>query len=851
VETLLIALKKLIGKGHTLLCIEHDPAFILASDWMVDLGLGSAAEGGSLIAEGFVNELIDHPVSVTASELRKYLARDASARRTRNLPCSQEVIDAPIRLTAVTGISGSGKSSLVYGTLFAESQRRFLEGQSSYTRQFQPKTGVPVFSSCQGLVPSISLQKKNPVKNPRSTIATYTGLYDLYRLMFSRLATSPTAALRPLSTAFSFNSDEGACPVCKGLGTLTVCDADKLITNPEKPVIAGALDGNKTGRFYGDPYGQYVATLLTVGEKYDIDFSVPYQALSAEAKEIALNGCGDEIFEVNWKYKRGAHEGVHKLTSSWPGFRHLVETEYIRKHADARGEAMLDLMKSENCDHCQGFRLKPEILQFQIGGLHIGQVTALSAEEASGWFAVYFGGEFENELEKLTAGAFEETISGRLDALQKAGLGYISTDRIVGTLSGGEFQRLQLAGLVRAPLTGVAYILDEPSFGLHPKDTLRIADLIANLNQHGNTIILVDHSPLLLEKADYLIEMGPGAGVDGGELCYAGAPVGTHNCVHDVVHNCVLDHLHQIGLKIIGAFANNLQNIDIEIYTGIITVITGVSGSGKTSLLDRVIYGSYELGRPSFCESIAGFENFSDLIYVEQPLPGKGRTATVGSMLGISDIISRIFADAAESKVRGYKASHFIAGSRESRCPECEGSGVNQVSMDFLDNVDSPCERCNGTGFKDEIMEILIDGKSIFDVLHIPFDDLSGFLEGYLPSKSKHLFDSILSLIEKTGLGHLSSGRSLKTLSTGELQRLKLVSGLAAKTSNNTLILLDEPTGGLHPKDINKLLKLFNELVESGNTIVCVTHEPQLIAGATEIIELGPGGGVNGGKVVE
>ncbi|HUW92302.1 MAG TPA: ATP-binding cassette domain-containing protein, partial [Bacteroidales bacterium] len=470
IETLLTALKKLTGKGHTLLCIEHDPAFILQSDWMVDLGPGSAEEGGAIVAEGFTDELLDHPKSLTANELRKFISRDESSRRTLNRPCSRETIEGPVILsgaetnnlknidvsfpvdsiTAVTGVSGSGKSSLVYGTLYAESQRRFLEGISSYNRQFTAKAGIPIIRESRGLIPAVSLRKKNPIKSPRSTIATYTGLYDLYRLMFSRLAKSGSDLVRQLSSSFSFNRDEGACPVCKGLGSLTVCDEDKLVTNPEKPLIAGALGGSKTGRFYGDPYGQYVAALLTAGTRSGIDFSVPYNDLDDRAKKTAMHGFGDEVLDVDWIYKRGAHEGVHRHKTVWPGFLKLVETEYIRKHADARGEALLDLMKNIECDNCQGFRLRPEMLQYRINGLHIGEVTALTAEDALTWFSDDLNNTFESELEKQAAAAFLENISVHLEALDKAGLGYISTGRIVGTLSGGEYQRLQLAGLVRA-----------------------------------------------------------------------------------------------------------------------------------------------------------------------------------------------------------------------------------------------------------------------------------------------------------------------------------------------------------------------------------------------------------------
>ena len=870
VQTLIRALRKLTARGHTLLCIENDPAFILQCDWMVDLGPGSAGEGGDIVAQGFVNQLVDHPQSLTASELRKFLSGKESAVRTLDRQCSREIIEAPViltgvetnnlknidvsfpvdRISAVTGVSGSGKSSLVYGTLYAESQRRFLEGISSYNRQFHAKAGIPVLQESHGLVPAISMRKKNPVKNPRSTVATNTGLYDLYRLMFSRLAKNGSDTARLLSTSFSFNSEEGACPVCKGLGNITVCDPDKLVTNPEKPLTDGALGGNKAGRFYGDPYGQYIAALLTAGARSGIDFSVPYKDLDDRAKETAMYGCGDELFDVDWIYKRGTHEGVHRLKTIWPGFLILVESEYLRKHADARGEAMLDLMKSVECSNCHGFRLRPEMLRYRISGLHIGEVSALTSEDALHWFSDDFSRHFETEQERKGAGAFRESICKHLDSLCKAGLGYISAARTVGTLSGGEYQRLQLAGLVRSPLTGVAYILDEPSFGLHPKDTSRISDLIVNLNNQGNTVIMVEHSPLLLEKSHFVVELGPGAGKKGGRVIYSGNTEDFTGTAIKGPEPTRIKGVPREGLKITGASANNLRNIDTEISSGILTVITGVSGSGKTSLLDKVIFESWSSGKPVHCENISGFENFTDLIYVGQPVPGKGYTATVGSKLGISEIIAGIFAGTKESKAKGYKTSHFISGSRDSACPACEGTGYNQVSMDFFSDVISPCERCGGTGFTYEALEITIEGKTVFDVLQIPFNEISGFFDSRLHGKREKYVKSHLELIEKTGLEHLSCGRSLKTLSTGELQRLKLVTGLSVRSGNRTLFLLDEPTGGLHTRDINKLLKMFNDLIEEGNTVVCVTHAPLLTEAASGTIELGPGGGTKGGRVV-
>ncbi len=865
VDILLSALRKLISKGNTLLCIEHDPSFILQSDWMVDLGPGSADEGGRLMAEGYVAHLLDHPESTTAKELRRYLSGYSWDYRSPNKSASKEDpielkgietnnlknidVSFPMNsITTVTGVSGSGKSSLVYGTLFAESQRRFLEGMPSYERQFTVKAGIPSVREVRGLVPSISLQKKNPVKNPRSIIATYTGLYDLYRLLFSRLSIHESGEPRPLSTAFSYNTEEGACPVCKGIGSRWICDPDKLVTHPGKPLVSGAMDGTKTGRFYGDPYGQYVATLLTAGERYGIDFTRPYKELDERSRSLAMEGCGDMDFDVEWRYKRGNHEGVHRLKSRWPGFAGLVEEEYIRKHGDDRGEALLGLMKSMVCSHCHGYRLKPDMLRYKVNGLHIGQVTELTTDEAIEWFAGGFPAGFPTELERQAASVLREDIVERLNALQKAGLGYISTARIIGTLSGGEFQRLQLAKLVRAPLNGVAYILDEPSFGLHPRDILRIRDLVLELKEHGNTIIMVDHSPLMHEISEYAIELGPGAGNKGGEVIYAGDSKPVQEVNPQIPGFSLVTGAP--GLTVRKACTNNLRQIDVDIPSGILTAITGVSGSGKTSLLDSVIYRSLIAGKPINCEDLSGADHFSGLIYIGQPAPGTGYSATVGSKLSIHEVIAGLFAETDESRKRKFKRSHFIPGSREGRCPACEGSGSLQVNMDFFSDVFSPCEKCGGTGFNDEVMEIRLSGKTVYEVLQVAMDELPGFLSAIHNEKSEKLLHNILELVNKTGLGHLSPGRMLNTLSSGELQRLKLVSGLAEATVTNMLILMDEPTGGLHPRDIEKLLQLFNELVGQGHTLVCVTHEPMLMAAASKMIVLGPGGGMQGGWII-
>ncbi len=871
VEILVNALKKLVTAGNTIICIEHDPGFILESDWLVDLGPRSADDGGSIVVQGYLRDIINNPESLTARNLKEYTSYPKQLFTDDDISGVENTIMAPIVLkgvetnnlknidvefpinsiTTVTGVSGSGKSSLVYGTLYAESHQRFFERLSFYSKTQFKKLGVPEIKESFGLLPAISLKKKIPVKNPRSIIATYTGLYDLYRLLFSRVAKSEMQEFRHLSTSFSFNSDEGACPQCKGLGSILVCDEYKLITNPEKPIIKGAMDGSKAGRFYGDPFGQYIATLQSIANVYKIDYSIPYNKLNNEAKEIALNGCGDIVFDVEWNYKRGSHVGQHKMKKTWPGFLKLVEDEYFRKHNDDRGELMLTLFKNETCNLCNGFRLKQDILDFRIGGLNIGQINAFSADDAIQWFKNDCNVNFDNELEAKAASVIKTSILDSLLSLQKAGLGYISTNRLVSTLSGGEFQRLQLAGLTKSQLNGVAYILDEPSFGLHPNDIKNISGLILNLNKAGNTVVMVEHSPVLIADSNITIELGPGAGNNGGEIIFNGD---SKEYLKQLSGNELKKKERKYDgekLRIIRANANNLKNIDIEIPIGLLTVITGVSGSGKTSLMDRVIYKSFRSGKPEFCIDISGFEYIEDLIYIEQTVTGTTKRNTiVGEELGFCEIIAKMFAQADESKKRGFKYMNFLKGSRDSRCDACEGTGGDLISMDFYNDVIIPCEHCDGTGFRDDVLNIRIQDKNIVDVLQLSFSALSDFFDQNYHDKSQTLIKNTFGYIEKSGLSYLSCKRLLKELSIGELQRLKLVTGLLKKKYHNTLFLFDEPTGGLNSKDIEKVINLFYDLLDTGSTIICVTHEPLILKYASKLIELGPGGGKYGGSVI-
>jgi excinuclease ABC subunit A len=869
VSVLMNALQKLKGKGHTVLVIEHHPDFILQCDWVVDLGPGSGEKGGKLVFEGTPFQILQHHESITGKALQSTCNYDIrqiefsnsdskvdqkplqlSGITTNNLKNID--ISIPINsITAVTGVSGSGKSSLVFDTVFAECQRRFMDGMSSYVRQFIGKTGNPKTEICKGLLPAIGFQKKNSIQNPRSTVGTYTGIYDLYRLLYSRLGTNKHGNLKEKASAFSFNNEEGACPACKGLGTITNCDKNKLVSNPELSLISGALTGSRTGKFYGDPHGQYVNTLIAVGKSKNIDFSASYNQLSRLAQDIAMFGCGEEIFDVEWKYKRGDHEGTHHMKTAWPGFCIHVNIEYERKHADHRGESMLALMKKETCNECSGFRVKPEILEYRIKGMHIGELSSLSSDETKEFFLSEKEKNFKKEIEQIAADSIIEEILLRTESLIRAGLGYISISRPVQSLSGGEFQRLKLAALARSSVTGVAYMLDEPSFGLHPKDINRMSLLINDLNAQGNTIFMIDTSPALLEKSHQVIELGPSGGTKGGNIIYIGSagPV-VEKIKSSLIYNKKQLHTLGNGISVKSAFANNLKHISLQIPSSGFTVITGVSGSGKTSLLNNVIYESYLEGKNINCENISGFGMFEDVIFIGQDIPSASSVSTPLTWLGLSDALKHIFSNSLEAKKQQLGPSYFSFLSREGQCPECKGSGRHSISLDFWSDAEVICESCNGQRFNKKVLDIKIEDYSIADVLSISFEKASEFFRNHLTSSTANQTAKLFDLIEKTGLNYLTPGQPLNTLSTGELQRLKLVEGLTNTKKNNVLYLLDEPTGGLHPTDSLKLTTLFENLISQKATIICVTHDQVLSNRADHLIELGPGGGNAGGEII-
>ncbi len=875
IKVLLFALKKLIEKGNTILSIEHHADFILSADHVIDLGPGSGDEGGQIIFSGNPQELANCDKSITGIELKKHITNDGGKcgrfaqindSKTSVHACFKEEIELngitthnlknlnvtfPLnKITTVCGVSGSGKSSLVFDTLNAESQRRFNDSLSSYIRQFIGKTGNAEITSAFGLTPAVCIQKKRVTSNPRSTVGTFTGIYDLLRLLYSRAGKYPENINPLFASAFSFNNESGACPECKGLGNRTTCDPYKLVSNKEMSLINGAMNGSKTGKFYGDPFGQYVAAIITVGKLLNIDFEKSWQLLSENEKLIAMYGSSETI-DVDWNYKRGNVEGTHKFKTEWKGFVNLVNDEYFRKHNDGRGEAMLSLMKQEKCFACNGKRLNPESISVTIAGIDISTFSSFSIEECYQLFNdnKFFERNFLTNQQSSTALTLSKEIMSLLEPLLNVGLGYISIDRVISTLSGGEFQRLQLAAGFSSGLTGITYIIDEPSFGLHSSDLLKIKSVISGLKNAGNTVVMVEQSEVLISMSDYTIELGPEGGKNGGNIIEKGIPkevLSKRKKSESLLFNSTLTQ----GLTIQKASANNLKEISLEIPLGGFIVISGVSGSGKTSLLNDVIYESYLAGKPVSCENISSFDKFEQIVYVEQEMPFQSALSIPATYLGIFEIIRDTFAKSPVAITNNFKSSHFSFNTKDGQCSNCNGTGNLSVSLDYFTDAKVTCEICNGLRYNKNVLKIKIDGFSIGDLLNKSFSELKLFFENNISEKNKAKLNPLLQLMEQIGLGYLTLGQPLNTLSSGEMQRLKLTKAISESFKSKTLYLLDEPTGGLHAYDIEKLIKLFQQIIKNGSSIICVSHDPLLIKCADWLIETGPGAGKEGGEIV-
>ncbi|MDW6055008.1 excinuclease ABC subunit UvrA [Bacillus paralicheniformis] len=888
------------------------------------------------------------------------------------------------QLVVLTGLSGSGKSSLAFDTIYAEGQRRYVESLSAYARQFLGQMDKPDVDAIEGLSPAISIDQKTTSRNPRSTVGTVTEIYDYLRLLFARIGKpvcpvhgieiasqtieqmtdrileypertkiqvlAPIVSGRKgshvkvldqirkqgyvrvridgemndlsedieleknkkhsievvvdrivikegvaarltdsLETAlrlgegrviidvigqeellfsehhacphcgfsigeleprmFSFNSPFGACPSCDGLGSKLEVDVELVIPNDELSLKENAIAP------WEPQSSQYYPKLLeAVCSHYGIDMDVPVGELPKHQLEKILYGSGDE--QIYFRYENDFGQ-VRENYIEFEGVIRNIERRYKETSSDYVRELMEKYMANQPCPSCKGYRLKKESLAVLINGLHIGKITEMSVSNALQFFCELELSEKDMKIANLILREIEE----RLGFLNNVGLDYLTLSRAAGTLSGGEAQRIRLATQIGSRLTGVLYILDEPSIGLHQRDNDRLIDTLKNMRDIGNTLIVVEHDEDTMLAADYLIDIGPGAGVHGGEVISAGTPEEVMN------DDQSLTGQYLSGKKFIplpaerrkpdnrfievkGAKENNLKNVSVKFPLGVFTAVTGVSGSGKSTLVNEILHKTLAQklhrakAKPGEYKEIKGIEHLDKVIDIDQSPIGRTPRSNPATYTGVFDDIRDVFAQTNEAKVRGYKKGRFSFNVKGGRCEACKGDGIIKIEMHFLPDVYVPCEVCHGKRYNRETLQVTYKGKNISDVLEMTVENAVQFFENIPKIKRK------LQTLYDVGLGYITLGQPATTLSGGEAQRVKLASELHRRSTGRSLYILDEPTTGLHVDDIARLLAVLQRLVDNGDTVLVIEHNLDIIKAADYLIDLGPEGGDGGGTIV-
>ncbi len=828
---LIAAIDRLVEAGHTVVAISHHRHLWAAADHLTEL------EDGVIRAEP---ELDWSPLTANreprpAAPLPREIRLDGV--HTNNLR-GVEARFPRGALTAICGVSGSGKSSLAFDTLAAEAWRRFAESLPFEVRRHVRRMPRPRLERASGLGPTLSLKQSEPPPGRRSTVATQSGLGPILRLLFSRAGVVDGEPCRLSAEHFSPDRTLGACPACEGRGVVARCDPALLVTAPERSLLDGALGGTRPGAFFSEPDGQHVATLrAALGES--VDLALPWEALPERARRLALEGAGEERFEVTWEFAEDKREGsgAHRFEARWEGFLILVEREAARRAGHRNSSAWTAPLVDRPCLECGGAGIGAEARGVELGGRSLPELLELSLTEVATALET-LGASAAGAAPSAAAaiGALLPEIEARLEELIALGLGHLSLGRRSQELSGGEQQRARLASVLRANLSGATLVLDEPSAGLQPDEARMLLASLRQLCAAGNTVVVVEHDPLILRGADHLIELGPGAGVEGGRLIGSGPPEellagdGPTARASRTTLEPELPPPDRERVRLVEVAAGPLGGIDLELPRSGVVTVTGPSGSGKSTLLFEVLEASFTAGAPVGCTSIeltGGLEHFRAV----RGRRAVSRGGTVLTALELMSSLQRLFhAEAAGTEL---PRQAFSFRSPKGRCPACGGSGRERVAMDFMADLDLPCPTCEGRRYRPEVLAVRWGGFDVAQFLEQPV----GALASVLPSGRLR---SAFEALSRVGLGHLSAGREVTSLSGGEVQRLALAKSLSSRRSP-ALHLFDEPAAGQHLADLSRLVEAFRELADRGDLVVVVDHHAALVAASDLSLCLGLG----------